>query len=54
MPIYDYRCTDCGRMFFVIESLEEHEKSKPVCPDCAGTNVKRLITGVHVQTGKKS
>lgn len=54
MPIYDYRCNDCGRDFVVIESLKEHETAKPVCPDCSGTNVRRVIGGVHVKTSKKS
>lgn len=54
MPVYDYTCKDCGRDFIVIESLKEHETAKPVCPDCSSSNVKRVISGVHVQTGKKS
>jgi putative FmdB family regulatory protein len=54
MPVYDYRCTDCGREFIVIESLREHETSKPVCPDCSSANVMRVITPVHLQTGKKT
>lgn len=54
MPVYDYRCTDCGHDFVTIESLKEHETSKPKCPDCGSVKVERVISGVHVQTGKKS
>lgn len=57
MPIYDYRCGDCGNNFVVIESLDEHEGhegTEPKCPECESANVERVITSVHVQTGKKS
>ena len=54
MPVYDYRCDECGSDFVVIESLQEHETAKPVCPDCSSPKVRRVITGVQVQTGKKS
>lgn len=53
MPIYDYRCQDCGHDFTVIESLDEHEVVQHACPDCGSARVKRVIGPVHVQTGKK-
>jgi len=54
MPVYDYSCRDCGREFIVVESLKDHETAKPQCPECSSSNVKRVIAGVHVQTGKKT
>ena len=56
MPVYDYRCNDCGHDFQIIESLDEHEEhegSDPKCPECEGKNVERVITSVNVQTPKK-
>ena len=54
MPVYDYRCRDCEHEFVIIESLEEHEKAKPACPECGSTSVGRVISAVNVQTAKKS
>ncbi len=57
MPVYDYRCGDCGHEFVIIESLEEHEKNagkKRPCPECEGGKVERVISGVNIQTARKS
>ena len=57
MPVYDYRCKDCGHDFVVIESLkeyEDHEGTERKCPKCEGANVERVITSVNIQTAKKS
>jgi len=60
MPVYDYRCEDCGHDFVVIESLEEHEAHEgpagraQKCPECGSTKVERVITSVHIQVPKKS
>jgi putative FmdB family regulatory protein len=54
MPIYDYRCKDCGHDFSIIESLEAHEVAKRTCPECKSSSVERVIGPVHVQTAKKS
>ena len=54
MPVYDYKCRDCGHTFIVVESLQDHEHAHPICPACHGEKVERVISGVHVQTGRKS
>jgi putative FmdB family regulatory protein len=44
MPIYEYRCADCGRrqsIFF--RSLAAVEDS-PACPSCGGRHLTRLIS----------
>jgi putative FmdB family regulatory protein len=56
MPVYDYHCKKCGHDFIVIETLGEHEEHLevlPKCPECKSEDTERVITGVHVQTGKK-
>ncbi len=53
MPIYEYRCKDCGHDFTIIESLEDHEVAKPTCPECKSSSVERVISSVYVQTAKK-
>ena len=34
MPIYQYRCAECERTFERTETISEHEKTKPQCPEC--------------------
>ena len=44
MPIYEYRCPDCGKrpsIFF--KSLAAVEAS-PACPNCGGRQLTRLIS----------
>ena len=44
MPIYEYRCADCGKrpsIFF--RSLSAIEASPP-CPNCGGRRLTRLIS----------
>jgi putative FmdB family regulatory protein len=56
MPVYDYRCKDCGHDFVVIESLGAHqdrEGTEPKCAKCDSANVERVITSVNIQTAKK-
>jgi putative FmdB family regulatory protein len=54
MPIYEYRCEDCGHEFTVTESLGKHEVAKPTCPECKSSKVECVIGFVHLQTTKKS
>ena len=43
MPIYEYRCADCRKKFEVLVLRVETE-SAIRCPQCKGTNMKRLIS----------
>ena len=41
MPIYEYRCTECGRNF----ELLILKASQPIaCPSCGTTSVERLLS----------
>lgn len=54
MPIYEYRCPDCGRkvsLFF--RSFSVVNDSEP-CPRCGGTRLKRLMSRVAVHRGEGS
>jgi putative FmdB family regulatory protein len=51
MPIYEYRCPDCGRkvsLFF--RSFSAVHDGEP-CPRCGGTRLKRLMSRVAVHRG---
>jgi len=40
MPLYDYRCTACGREVEVMHGI--HEQGPASCPDCGGAMRKAL------------
>lgn len=42
MPMYEYRCPDCAHEFEVIQKFSDDPIS--VCPKCAASNVKKLIS----------
>jgi len=54
MPMYDYKCLDCGKESLVILTLKEHETGKVVCPSCKSTKMQQLITSFTPHTTKKS
>jgi len=47
MPIYEYHCAGCDKevsIFFL--TVTEAQEEKPVCPECGGKNLSRLISGI--------
>jgi len=54
MPMYDYKCLDCGKESLVVLTLKEHESGKVVCPSCGSRNMKQLYTSFIAHTTKKS
>jgi len=54
MPIYDYLCLKCNKVFTEIIRLAEIGKTKPVCPNCKSEEVKKQLTSFHAKTSKKS
>lgn len=54
MPVYEYRCNDCGAAFEETETLAQHETSTPKCPKCGSLNVRRDYSSVRVKTSRKS
>jgi len=53
MPIYDYRCDDCGKIYDVFHKVRE-VVDDVVCPDCGSTNHTRLISAPNVSVGMAS
>lgn len=41
MPIFEYRCRDCGTQF---EKISYAAKGKIVCKKCASTRVEKLLS----------
>lgn len=44
MPIYEYKCKDCTNKFDIIGSFSMFLYYEPVCPNCGGKNIKKLIS----------
>jgi putative FmdB family regulatory protein len=47
MPIYEYRCLDCGMTFEKIVSLNTDSMD---CQQCHSSNVEKLFSAFAVQT----
>lgn len=48
MPIYEFKCKDCGKNFeaLVIGSREDID-----CPQCKGTSLERLMSACAFKSG---
>ncbi len=42
MPIYDYKCSQCGHEIEVIQKI--NDKPKTICPKCNTKSLNRLIS----------
>jgi putative FmdB family regulatory protein len=54
MPMYDYKCLDCGKESLIVLTLKEHETGKVTCPSCKSTKMQQLYTSFIAHTTKKS
>jgi putative FmdB family regulatory protein len=45
MPIYEYRCNACGRLFSFLYGVARDSR-EPACPACQGKDLTRLISRV--------
>jgi putative FmdB family regulatory protein len=46
MPLYEYRCQDCGNLLTIRQSFSDD--SVPSCPACGDRQMKRIISSVSV------
>ncbi len=49
MPIYEYRCLECGAKFEKIVSLNTHSMN---CEKCSSSRVEKLFSAFAVQAGR--
>lgn len=53
MPIYEYRCADCKkRVSIFFRSFAT--TTEPVCPNCSGKNLSRLVSKVATVKSEES
>ncbi len=43
MPIYEYTCMDCTRVFSLLQKIGTNEKETK-CPECGSQNVKKMMS----------
>jgi len=54
MPMYDYKCLDCGKESLVALSLRQHESGPVACPKCSSTKMQQVYSPFVAHTTKKS
>ncbi len=54
MPMYDYKCLDCGKESLIVLTLKEHEGGNVVWPACGSKNVQQVYSPFIAHTTKKS
>lgn len=42
MPIYDYKCSNCGQEFELIQKFSDEPKTK--CPNCEKDTLSKLVS----------
>ncbi len=53
MPIYEYRCRDCGRKSAFI-TLSVKSELEPKCKKCGSSNLEKLVSRVAVSRSEES
>jgi putative FmdB family regulatory protein len=54
MPMYDYKCLDCGKESLVVLTLKEHESGKALCPLRQSQRTQQVYTAFIAHTTKNS
>lgn len=54
MPMYDYKCLDCGKESLIAATLKEHEAGDVKCPACGSKKLQQLYSSFTAHTSKKS
>jgi putative FmdB family regulatory protein len=53
MPIFEYKCNDCGRKFDVLHKSSTNLE-EVVCPDCQSKNSQKLLSSFSASMGSSS
>jgi len=53
MPVYDYRCNQCGALYDVYHKVKE-VKEDVVCPSCFSQEHTRLMSVASVGVGRSN
>jgi putative FmdB family regulatory protein len=54
MPMYEFICKECKKIFKVALSLAEYQKGRVSCPKCQSKRVEQRMAAFFAVTSKKS
>ncbi len=54
MPLYEYECQNCKKIFTEVLTLKEHERGEMACPSCGSKEVRQLISPFIAHTASKT
>jgi putative FmdB family regulatory protein len=54
MPIYDYICKECKKLFTLTMTMAGHDKARVACPKCKSRKVEQRLAAFFAVTSKKS
>jgi putative FmdB family regulatory protein len=54
MPLYEYECQKCRKVFTLVLSLREHDEEPVVCPECGSKEVNQLMSSFIAKTESKT
>ncbi len=54
MPLYEYQCLDCEKVFVVVLTLAGHERGGVECPGCQSKKVSQMISSFTAKTASKT
>ncbi len=54
MPVYDFTCLKCKKIFTLTLSLKEYAKDKLKCPSCGSVKVEQKPAAFFAVTSRKS
>ncbi len=54
MPVYEYQCENCNKVFEIIASIKEKDKGLEVsCPECKSLKVFQIFRKINIVTSSK-
>jgi putative FmdB family regulatory protein len=54
MPMYEYKCLDCGKEALLTLSVKDRDSGAVVCPSCKSKRMEQVFTSVMAKTSRKS
>jgi len=54
MPMYEYKCLDCGKESEVALSISDRQSRQVTCPHCKSKRMEQVFTSVMAKTSRKS
>ena len=54
MPLYEYECQECKKIFTEVLTLKEHEGGEIACPGCGSREVRQLMSTFTAHTASKT